>query len=139
MMSRLVRLRLVVLVSVGHASALQVGMAHARLAPAVAPSVRIPLTTRVCQEAQVRMVASEENPSRQPTAVYALILANLLAFVGDKILRLPFTRSLYQFHGRVAWWQPLTACFMHADRAHLSGNLFLLLLVRPPVSIRRPL
>ena len=76
------------------------------------------------------MVGGEKDPSvsKRATAVYALILANLLAFISDKILRLPLARALYLYHGRVSWWQPLTACFMHADRAHLSGNLFLLLL-----------
>jgi len=69
-----------------------------------------------------------ETAGSKPTAVYALILLNLVSFVADKVLRMPFVRSLYLVHSRWAWWQPLTSCFCHADRAHLSGNLFLLLL-----------
>jgi membrane associated rhomboid family serine protease len=63
------------------------------------------------------------------TAVYALILCNLGVFLADKVFRMPFvTRQLYLFHSRWYWWQPLTSCFCHADRRHLSNNLFLLLL-----------
>eukprot|EP00536_Pseudo-nitzschia_multiseries_P007260 jgi/Psemu1/296514/fgenesh1_pm.167_\ len=29
---------------------------------------------------------------------------------------------------RTIWWQPLTSTFCHGDKAHLSGNAFLLLL-----------
>lgn len=74
------------------------------------------------------MAVSDSSSGRKPTIVYALILFNLVAFIADNILRLPLMRTLYLYHGRMSWWQPLTACFMHADRAHLSGNLFLLLL-----------
>ena len=72
--------------------------------------------------------ASATAPGSKPTAVYALILLNLVSFLADKVLRMSFVRSLYLVHSRWAWWQPLTSCFCHADRAHLSGNLFLLLL-----------
>jgi membrane associated rhomboid family serine protease len=79
-----------------------------------------------CVRVGARMAASKS--TSKPTAVFALILANLALFVVDKLLRMPFARTLYLYHGRMAWWQPFTACFCHADRAHLSGNLFLLLL-----------
>mmetsp|Transcript_19348 Transcript_19348/g.53936 ORF Transcript_19348/g.53936 Transcript_19348/m.53936 type:complete len:276 (+) Transcript_19348:406-1233(+) len=63
------------------------------------------------------------------TAVYALILASALSFVGDNILGLSFFRkNLYLCHWKWKWWQPLTSTFCHGDRAHLSGNAFLLLL-----------
>lgn len=63
------------------------------------------------------------------TAVYALIMLNLGVFIADKAFRIPFVmRYLYLFHRRWSWWQPLTTCFCHTDRNHLSSNLFLLLL-----------
>lgn len=65
---------------------------------------------------------------RRPTAVYALILASIAAFAADNILRVPMCRTLYLYHSKWAWWQPLTACFCHGSREHLSGNVFLLLL-----------
>ena len=75
------------------------------------------------------MRAVREKPVREkPTAVYSLILLNFVVFVLDKLLHLPFTRSLYLYHAGWAWWQPLTSVFCHASRSHLSGNIFLLLL-----------
>lgn len=63
------------------------------------------------------------------TAVYALILANLGLFLADKVFQVPFVmQRLYLFHKRWRWWQPLTTCFCHSDKNHLSSNLFLLLL-----------
>jgi membrane associated rhomboid family serine protease len=67
--------------------------------------------------------------STRATAVYALMLLNLLVFVLDKVVRHPIVpRQFYLFHRRWKWWQPLTACFCHVDRRHLCNNLFLLLL-----------
>jgi membrane associated rhomboid family serine protease len=40
----------------------------------------------------------------------------------------PLIKTFYLHHARWKWWQPLSACFCHANRAHLSGNTFLLLL-----------
>ena len=71
---------------------------------------------------------STSSTSAKSTAVYALIMANILIFIADKILRVPLLRSFYLYHFRVAWWQPLTSLFCHASRSHLSGNIFLLLL-----------
>uniref|UniRef100_A0A7S2UJQ9 Peptidase S54 rhomboid domain-containing protein n=1 Tax=Attheya septentrionalis TaxID=420275 RepID=A0A7S2UJQ9_9STRA len=62
------------------------------------------------------------------TAVYALILISIMAFVGDNILRLPVFRTMYLYHRNWKWWQPITSTFCHGDKAHLSGNTFLLLL-----------
>ena len=70
----------------------------------------------------------EANKSNRATAVYSLILLNIAVFVADKVLRVPPCRALYLYHSRWAWWQPLTACFCHGSRSHLSGNVFLLLL-----------
>lgn len=66
-------------------------------------------------------------PEKKATAVYALISVNLAIFIADKCLRLPLS-WLYLWHRGWAWWQPFTACFCHGSRAHLSGNMFLLLL-----------
>ena len=74
-------------------------------------------------------VAITQDARRQePTAVYALLVANIALFVADKVLRLGAVRTLYLYHTGWAWWQPLSATFCHASRAHLSGNAFLLLL-----------
>eukprot|EP00977_Amphora_coffeiformis_P012970 scaffold3330_cov164-Amphora_coffeaeformis.AAC.2 len=68
-------------------------------------------------------------PTTRTTAVYALILCNLVVFLADKAFRVPFVgRKFYLFHSRWSWWQLITCCFCHADRNHLSSNLFLLLL-----------
>ena len=55
-------------------------------------------------------------------------MANLVVFLLDGVLRLPPMRAMHLHHMAWAWWQPLTACFCHASRSHLSGNVFLLLL-----------
>jgi len=74
-------------------------------------------------------IASSPNKRTRTTAVYALILINLAVFLADKVFRAPFVMHyLYLFHRRWSWWQPLTTCFCHSDRNHLSSNLFLLLL-----------
>ena len=74
-------------------------------------------------------VAITQDARRQePTAVYALLVANIALFVADKVLRLGAVSKLYLYHTGWAWWQPLSATFCHASRAHLSGNAFLLLL-----------
>ena len=65
---------------------------------------------------------------QEPTAVYALLVANIALFVAGNVLRLPAVRLLYLYHTGWQWWQPLSATFCHASRAHLSGNAFLLLL-----------
>ena len=74
-------------------------------------------------------VGTTTKAASKPTAVYALILANLLIFFSDKILRLPLPqRVLYLCHSQPMWFQPLTSTLCHASREHLSGNMFLLLL-----------
>jgi len=62
------------------------------------------------------------------TAVYALILLSVLSFVADNIMRLPSLRTLYLYHWNWHWWQLFTSIFCHGDKAHLSGNIFLMLL-----------
>ena len=89
-------------------------------------TISSPLLARPARAPAVHMV---ELKARKPaTAVYALIMANIVIFILDKVLRLPFVRALYLYHAGWAWWQPLTSCFCHASRSHLSGNVFLLLL-----------
>jgi membrane associated rhomboid family serine protease len=69
------------------------------------------------------------SPKTRATAVYALMLINLAVFLLDKVFHFPFVaRQLYLFHRSWKWWQPLTSCFCHADRFHISNNLFMLLL-----------
>ena len=67
--------------------------------------------------------------NNKSTAVYALILISILSFLGDNILHLPiFRKTMYLVHRNPYWWQLITSTFCHGDKAHLSGNLFLLLL-----------
>lgn len=71
----------------------------------------------------------ESSPrGKTTTAVYLLILASILAFVGDNIMHFPAFQTLYLYHRNWRWWQPITSTFCHGDKAHLSGNVFLLLL-----------
>ena len=65
---------------------------------------------------------------RKTSAVYLLILASLLSFVGDNILHVHGFHKLYLYHRNWSWWQPVTSTFCHGDKTHLSGNIFLLLL-----------
>lgn len=73
---------------------------------------------------------ARSRPGRQqgPTATHVLLLASYVLFVADKVFRVAPVTLLYLDHARARPWQLLTACFCHADRAHLSGNAFLLLL-----------
>lgn len=83
------------------------------------------LAWRARTQAPLSTASSADN---KPTAVHGLIFANIAIFVADKWLHISFFSRLYLEHGRWAWWQPLTSCFCHGSRAHLSGNMFLLLL-----------
>ncbi len=89
-----------------------------------------PKPPKVTLRCGVPIGMAEATPaSAKPTAVYALILGNLVIFFADKILRMPLPqRALYLYHARPTWYQPLTSTFCHASRQHLSGNVFLLLL-----------
>lgn len=82
----------------------------------------------VCRAGPMLASASPSISASKPTAVYALIMASFLTFLADNVLRLPFAKALYLYHSRWSWWQPLTSVFCHGSRAHLSGNVFLLLL-----------
>ena len=64
----------------------------------------------------------------KPNVVHALILANYATFFADRVLGAWPDKGLYLWHHRWRWWQLLSSCFCHADRAHLGGNTFLLLL-----------
>ena len=77
----------------------------------------------------ISVTPKSNSPGKNATAVYALMLCNLVVFLLDKVFRYRLVaRNLYLNHYRWKWWQPLTSCFCHADRQHLSNNLFLLLL-----------
>ena len=52
--------------------------------------------------------------------------AHSLLLLTHRFVRTPARADLY--HMGWHWWQLLTACFCHASRQHLSGNIFLLLL-----------
>ena len=104
---------------------------HASLGPLALQASAISTFSNARSVACPRMssVAITQDARRQePTAVYALLVANIALFVADKVLRLGAVRKLYLYHTGWAWWQPLSATFCHASRAHLSGNAFLLLL-----------
>ena len=74
-------------------------------------------------------ISTAPTTKTRATAVYALILCNLVVFLVDKVFRIPVVwRNFYLFHSRWSWWQLITCCFCHANRNHLSNNLFLLLL-----------
>ncbi len=55
--------------------------------------------------------------------VFALIVINLILFGLDQVMPLQF---LYLNHANPAWYQFFTSMFLHANWAHLSGNLFFL-------------
>ena len=104
--------------------------------PTTTATTRYALTTASTQLYSWKGREIPPNPNkpvipRKPraTAVYALILCHLAVFLADHVFHLPLIkRNLYLFHHRWKWWQPLTTCFCHANRQHLSTNLFLLLL-----------
>jgi len=57
----------------------------------------------------------------------SLILINIAVFLMDHVFNFPIMRSFYLNHGNPQWWQFLTCTFCHANWAHLSSNLFQLL------------
>ncbi|MEO0852854.1 MAG: rhomboid family intramembrane serine protease [Cyanobacteria bacterium J06648_11] len=57
--------------------------------------------------------------------VFGLIAINLALFVIDKWLSLPL-EWLYLDHANPQWYQFATSTVLHANWAHLSGNLFFL-------------
>jgi membrane associated rhomboid family serine protease len=59
------------------------------------------------------------------TAVFILIIINLILYVLDHILQINLN-ALYFHHRDPAWYQFITSLFCHGHWAHLSGNLFFL-------------
>ena len=98
----------------------------------VAPVVRTPTISTTCSAGRtsprISAAITPDTRRQESTAVYALLVLNIALFVTDKVLRLGAVRQLYLYHAGWRWWQPLSATFCHANRAHLSGNAFLLLL-----------
>lgn len=84
-----------------------------------------PAASGICATATATLPNAKRS---QPTAVYALLVANIGLFVADKVLRIGGLQRLYLYHSSWQWWQTVSACFCHASRSHLSGNVFLLLL-----------
>lgn len=58
---------------------------------------------------------------------FALLAVNVVAFVADRIARFAPLKALYLYHSSWRPWQLVTALFFHGSFAHLSGNLFFLL------------
>ena len=58
--------------------------------------------------------------------VFLLLLVNVVFFVLDQWLHLPWMKDLYLNHMRPQWWQWVTSIFCHANWSHLSGNIFFL-------------
>lgn len=66
------------------------------------------------------------NPKQNYNGVFTLLIINLVIFVADRVLGIPFIQSLYLNHASPAWYQFFTSMFCHANWAHISGNLFFL-------------
>lgn len=56
--------------------------------------------------------------------VFALLAINILFFILDHVLHLPFMQTLYLNHAHPQWFQWVTHAFCHANWGHLSMNLF---------------
>lgn len=67
------------------------------------------------------------SPARD-NGTFALVGLNVLAFLADKVFLFPFCRALYLYHASWRPWQLVTSLFFHGSLAHLSGNLFFLLI-----------
>ncbi|WP_439566343.1 rhomboid family intramembrane serine protease, partial [Gloeocapsopsis crepidinum] len=66
------------------------------------------------------------NPKQNYNGVFTLIIINLVVFIADRVLGIPFIQHLYLNHASPAWYQFFTSMFCHANWAHISGNLFFL-------------
>jgi membrane associated rhomboid family serine protease len=51
--------------------------------------------------------------------LFLILLLNFALFLGSNVLQLPVLGSLVLSHWRPAWWQFITATFMHANWQHL--------------------
>ncbi|PPS45079.1 rhomboid family intramembrane serine protease [Chroococcidiopsis sp. TS-821] len=65
-------------------------------------------------------------PKQNYNGVFTLIIVNLVVFIADRVLGIPFIQNLYLNHASPAWYQFFTSMFCHANWAHISGNLFFL-------------
>lgn len=65
---------------------------------------------------------------REPSfdGVFLLLIINIVLFVADKVLHLPWVPMLYLQHSSPMWFQYVTSLFCHASFQHISGNLFFL-------------
>ena len=118
-----------------HSSSLNVRASRVTTESSLALNIKQPWhPSRQTKESSMKLAMARRRPSwmtpsGRTTAVYALILTNITVFLIDKIWkRLFIRRHFYLFHRQWHWWQLLTNCFCHIDRAQLSMSLFLLLL-----------
>lgn len=76
--------------------------------------------------------SSSSSAAAAGNGTFLLCFLCLAMFVADNVLHLPFARVLYLVHGHGSlispWWTVATHAFAHANWAHLSANLFPLLI-----------
>lgn len=75
----------------------------------------------------MRAGARPEPVASRDTGTFALLAANVVAFVADKVAGVAAMKGLYLYHAAWRPWQLVTSLFMHGSFAHISGNLFFLL------------
>lgn len=75
----------------------------------------------------MRAGARPEPVASLDTGTFALLAANVVAFVADKVAGVAAMKGLYLYHAAWRPWQLVTSLFMHGSFAHISGNLFFLL------------
>lgn len=83
----------------------------------LSPTLHLPMTSDLVKPAP--------RSGQSYNGVFGLIAINLLLFVIDKWVGLPL-EWLYLDHAQPQWYQYVTSTFLHANWAHLSGNLFFL-------------
>jgi membrane associated rhomboid family serine protease len=75
----------------------------------------------------MRVTLPNNAPAARDSGTFALLAANVAAFLADKIAGMTALQSLYLYHASWRPWQLVTSLFMHGSFTHLSGNLFFLL------------
>eukprot|EP00546_Thalassionema_frauenfeldii_P005670 CAMPEP_0178928850 /NCGR_PEP_ID=MMETSP0786-20121207/20182_1 /TAXON_ID=186022 /ORGANISM="Thalassionema frauenfeldii, Strain CCMP 1798" /LENGTH=284 /DNA_ID=CAMNT_0020604859 /DNA_START=96 /DNA_END=950 /DNA_ORIENTATION=- len=98
-----------------------------KISPSTERMLRLKLSSSSSSSSSLEDIKKKQ-PQQQPTMVYALILGSMASFVLDNVLKVQLFQSFYLNHFQWKWWQLITSTFCHANRSHLSGNTFLLLL-----------
>lgn len=70
---------------------------------------------------------TEPSVTTRDGGTFALLALNVAAFVADKVAGVAALKGLYLYHAAWKPWQLVTSLFMHGSFAHISGNLFFLL------------